>query len=204
MTAVPKIKLTPEEYLEIERKAEFKSEYFAGEMYAMSGATERHNLIVWNLAFCFGQQLRQRPCKAYFSDMRVRVEESGLYTYPDAVALCGPALFLDKRNDTLLNPQVIIEVLSESTEAYDRGHKFAQYRKVESLREYVLISQNQYRIEQFVRQEGSQWLYSETSDPGAVARLSSIECELRVADVYEKVEFPPVVEGGVMRPMPPR
>jgi Uma2 family endonuclease len=134
--------------------------------------------------------------------MRVLVDESGLYTYPDVVAFCGPALFLDKRNDTLLNPQLIVEVLSDSTEAYDRGRKFESYRKVQTLREYVLIAQDKMRVEQFIKQDASHWLYIETTDPNVTVRLSSIECEVRIADIYEKVEFPLVEEGGTMRPMP--
>src|SRR5664279_880128 len=137
MSTLPKSHLTPEEYLAIERKAEFKSEYVQGEMFAMSGAREPHVLITGNTLSELRQQLRKRPCKAYSTDMRVRVASTGLYTYPDVVVVCGDPHFLDENRDTLLNPTVIIEVLSNSTEAYDRGHKFELYRSQESLAEYL-------------------------------------------------------------------
>ena len=126
MSTLAKSFITPEEYLKIERQAEYKSEYFAGEMFAMAGAAERHNLICMNIYGLLHQQLRQRPCRAYPSEMRVSVSASGLYTYPDVVALCGEPKFLDDHRDTLLNPALIVEVLSPSTEAYDRGRKFEQ------------------------------------------------------------------------------
>src|ERR1019366_5811608 len=138
--------LTPEQYLEIERKAEFKSEYCEGEMWplgkppAVSSTKEAHSLIVWNLAAELHRQLRAKPCRAYMNDMRVRVSATGLYTYPDAVVVCGEPQFLDETRDTLLNPSLIVEVLSPSTEAYDRGRMFEHYRSVESVSEYLLVS----------------------------------------------------------------
>src|SRR6266404_1708800 len=152
MSSVPKTFLTPEQYLEIERKAEFKSEYFQGEMFAMAGAREAHNLIALNLAAALHPQLRARPCRAYISDMRVRVSATGLYTYPDILVVCGEPQFLDERRDTLLNPNLIVEVLSPSTEAYDRGRKFEHYRSVESLSEYLLVSSERIIAELFTRQ----------------------------------------------------
>ena len=137
MATQPKTHLTPEQYLEIERKAEFKSEYYQGEMFAMSGASYPHIGIVANAVASLHQQLRRGPCRPLSNDMRVRVTATGLYTYPDVVVVCGEPRFLDDTFDTLLNPTVIIEVLSESTEAYDRGQKFEQYRSLESLAEYV-------------------------------------------------------------------
>src|ERR1035441_2998811 len=140
MATPPKTFLTPEQYLEIERKAEFRSEYYGGEMFAMSGARRGHNLIAWNLAGELRQQLRERPCEAYQHDMRVRVSTAGLYAYPDTVIVCGEPQFLDETQDTLLNPTVIVEVLSPSTEAYDRGDKFELYRAIPSLTYYLLVS----------------------------------------------------------------
>ena len=129
MSTQPKTFLSEEEYLEIERKAEFKSEYFGGEMFAMAGANEAHNLLVTNLVRELSEQLRPRPCRVYSNDMRVRVAASGLYTYPDVVSVCGESRFLDEQRDTLLNLNLLVEVLSPSTaEAYDRGLKFEQYR----------------------------------------------------------------------------
>ncbi len=139
MSAQPKTFLTPEQYLEIERRAEYKSEYYRGEMFAMVGAKWNHNLIVARLISQFDQQLRSRPCSVTPSDMRVRVSATGLYTYPDVVEVCGPPQFLDDERDTLLNPTLIAEVPSPSTEAYDRGRKFEHYRSLESLAEYLLV-----------------------------------------------------------------
>ncbi len=189
MSLQPQHRYPPEEYLALERKAEYKSEYLAGEIFAMSGASERHNLIALNVAAALHAQFRGRPCKAYMSDMRVKVSPTGLYTYPDVVALCGDPQFDDEQKDTLLNPTVIIEVLSSSTEAYDRGGKFGHYRKLASLAEYVLISQEEPHIEHYVRRPDNQWLLSEVSDLQGSIQLPSINCTLTLAEVYEKVEF---------------
>src|SRR5689334_16365950 len=129
--------ITPAEYLELERKAEIRSEYIAGRMYATSGANEPHNLIAGNVFVELRNQTRGRNCRAYMADMRVKVSSTGMYTYPDIAALCGEPRLEDVHVDTLLNPDIIVEVLSPSTEAYDRGEKFAHYRRIESLREYV-------------------------------------------------------------------
>jgi Uma2 family endonuclease len=188
MSAQPKILLTPEEYLAIERRSEFKSEYFAGHVFALAGASKRHNLIVANLIRALGNQLLDRPCNVYPSDMRVKVRKTGAYMYPDVVVACGDEQFEDDQNDTLLNPVVIIEVLSESTEAYDRGRKFEQYQYIESLAEYLLIAQDSYRIEQYVRQDDGTWRYSEFHSLDDVVQLSAIGCNLDLKDMYAKVE----------------
>lgn len=187
MSLQPKLRYTPEEYLALERKAEHRSEYFAGEIFAMFGASEQHNLIALNVAASLHAQFRNRPCKVYASDMRVKVSPTGLYTYPDVVALCGEPQFDDEQKDTLLNPAVIIEVLSPSTEAYDRGGKFGHYRKLASLAEYVLISQEEPHVEHYVRRPDNQWLLSEASNLQDTISLPSINCAL-LADVYDKVE----------------
>src|SRR6266550_6315344 len=140
MSTQPKTFLSPQEYLEIERKAEHKSEYYAGEMFAMAGAGSSHNLIAVHAAALLDQQFRGRPCRVYNSDQRVRVTQTGLYTYPDVSAVCGEPRLEDNHLDTLLNPILIIEVLSPSTEAYDRGRKFEQYRTIPTLLQYVLIA----------------------------------------------------------------
>ena len=167
--------LTPEEYLAIERKAEIKHEYFAGEMFAMVGASKRHNLITANIIRVLGNQLLERPCNVYPSDMRVKVNATGKYTYPDVVVACAVEKFDDAENDTLLNPVVIIEVLSESTEAYDRGKKFEQYQNIESLTEYLLIAQDPYRIEQYVRQNNREWRYSEYHNSEDIVKMVVIQ-----------------------------
>jgi Uma2 family endonuclease len=183
--------LTAEEYLAIERAAEYKSEFFAGEMFAMAGASEAHILITHNVAGELRTLLKKRPCRIYPNDMRVKVSDTGLYTYPDVAVVCGERHFEDGHHDTLLNPTLIVEVLSPSTEAYDRGDKFAQYRRLESLREYVLIAQDRPRIERYTRQaEGDQWLLTEVSGLQGSVPFVSIGCELALAEVYDKVEFP--------------
>lgn len=189
MTSVPKPYLTPEEYLARERRAEYKSEYFKGEMFAMGGASREHNLIAGNLNRALGNQLLDRPCEVYQSDMRVKVGPTGLYTYPDVVVVCGQPQFEDAELDTLLNPTVLFEVLSVSTEDYDRGRKSAHYRTVPSLREYVLVAQRTCHVEQLTRQPDGRWLLSETDDLEGVLALPSIGCELKLRDVYAKVTF---------------
>jgi Uma2 family endonuclease len=190
MSSTARSRLTAQQYLEIERRAEYKSEFLNGEMFAMSGASRAHNLIATNVTRELSGQLRGRPCETYASDMRVKVSETGLYTYPDVLVVCGEAEFEDAQVDTLLNPTVIVEVLSPSTEAYDRGEKFAQFRELASLREYVLITQDRPRIERFRRSEGQDWLFSAVDGLEESAHLTSIGCDLALADVYERVQFP--------------
>lgn len=189
MSLQPKPRLTPEDYLALERSADFKSEYFNGEIFAMTGASESHNLIVINTIRELSIQLKKRPCKVYANDMRVKVDPTGLYTYPDVVVTCGKAQFDDTHLDTLLNPVLIVEVLSDSTEAYDRGRKFEHYRKLDSLIEYVLIAQNRPHIESYRRQADQQWLLRECSELDGTLRLPSIDCDLALAEVYDKVEL---------------
>jgi len=196
MSTQPKTYLTPEQYLEIERQAEFKSEYYQGEMFAMSGAREPHVLITGNALGELRQQLRKRPCKAYSVDMRLRVTPAGLYTYPDLVVVCGEPRFLDENRDTLLNANLIIEVLSESTEAYDRGLKFALYRSLESLAEYVIISSLRVSVERYTRQPDGQWLLKAVNRLEDSIDLQSVDCHLLLADLYEKVDFSVSEPGG--------
>jgi Uma2 family endonuclease len=184
-------KLTEAEFLHLERKAEWKSEFFEGEVFAMSGGTRWHSLIGTNLAREFGNRLQGKPCVAYNSDLRVKVEATGLLTYPDLSIVCGEARFLDDQMDTLLNPTVIAEVLSDSTEAYDRGKKFEQYRHVPSLREYLVLSQKEPRIEQFLRQQDDQWLLREKWGAAAYLDLPSLGVQIALAEIYARVEFSP-------------
>ena len=185
----PKVRITPEEYLELERKAEIKSEYFDGEMFAMSGVMREHSTIVINITTELSTQFIDRPCEVHGPNMRVKVSPTGLYTYPDVAAVCGEPEFEDVHLDTLINPQLIIEVLSESTESYDRGKKFAHYRSINTLREYVLVSQTECRIERFTRQDDGNWLYTESTDPDGSIELTSVACRLSLSRVYHKVDF---------------
>ena len=179
---------TPEEYLARERKALDKSEYRDGRIYAMPGASREHNLIAVNVTGEFYIQLRTRSCEVYPSDMRVKVSAAGLYTYPDVIVVCDEPRFDDTHFDTLLNPTVLIEVLSPSTAAYDRGEKFASYQKLDSLCEYVLISQDRVRVEHYLRQ-GQTWDLTEFRSLDDVFSLVSIRCELSLQAIYAKVQF---------------
>lgn len=181
--------LTPEEYLSIERKAEYKSDYLDGEIFAMTGASREHNLITGNIYGELRQQLKGKPCEAYTSDMRVRVPLARLYTYPDVVVVCGEPKFEDAYVDTLLNPTLIVEVLSRSTETYDRGRKFLYHRTIDSLAEYLLVEQDEYRIEQYVKQADGRWLLSEETSLERAIELASVECRLALSEVYERVDL---------------
>ncbi len=188
MSALPKKLYSPEEYLALERSAEYKSQYFAGEIFAMAGGSPRHNLISANVIRELGTQLKKRPCKVYPSDQRIKVATTKLYTYPDVVVVCGKEQYDD--DDNLINPTLIVEVLSESTEAHDRGKKFEQYRRISSLKEFLLIAQDRCQVEQYFKQENGIWgLLSETSELQSAIKLPSLDCELAVAEIYDKVEF---------------
>ena len=189
MSTLPKPFLTLEDYLKIERAAECKSEYYGGEMFAISGARRAHNLISMNVGSGLHAQLRRRPCEVYPSDMRVLVSATGLYTYPDVVVACSEPQFADGVMNTLVNPTLLVAVLSPSTEAYDRGRKFEQYRKIESLRQFLLVASDRVSVELYTRQASGLWLFSSASEPDEEVDLETIECRLRVGDIYEKVEF---------------
>lgn len=189
MSAVPKPLLTPQQYLARERQAETKSEYLRGEMFAMSGASREHNLVAMNVSRELSTQLRDRECEVYPSDMRVKVSSTGLYTYPDVTVACDEPKFEDAQVDTLLNPRVIVEVLSPSTADYDRGGKFSHYRRLPSLQEYLLISQDVPLVEHYVRQGPDQWQLTEQRSLDAVIALPSIQCRLPLAEIYLKVRL---------------
>ncbi|HKR00210.1 MAG TPA: Uma2 family endonuclease [Pyrinomonadaceae bacterium] len=187
MSTQPNIYLSPEEFLALERQAEYKSEYFDGVVYALAGASERHNLITLNAAADLVLQLRGRSCRVYSNDMKVRLPDSRKFFYPDVVVVCGEPRFHDERTDVLLNPVLIIEVLSESTEAFDRGGKFQAYQRLESLQEYILISQIKPVAEQYVRQSETIWKYTAAIGLESSLTLPSIECTLGLSTVYDKV-----------------
>ena len=181
--------VSPEEYLRLERQAEYKSEYVNGEIFAMTGASRKHNLVAGNIFRELGQQLRSRQCEAYVGDMRVKVTATGLYTYPDVVVVCGEPKFEDTFVDTLLNPTLLVEVLSQSTERYDRIAKSSYYRTLDSLSEHLLVAQDEVRLEQYVKQTDGRWVLFEYSALENVVELSSISCSLALRDVYDKVSF---------------
>ena len=188
MSTVASTFLTPQQYLERERAAEFKSEYYAGEIFAMAGASLAHVTIVTNLVMEIGSRLRQKPCKVYSTDLRLATSPSGLYTYPDVMVICGKPACIDAHLDTVTNPILVIEVLSDSTKNYDRGQKFESYRAIASLMEYVTVSQDKMHVEVHTRQSDDTWLLRDVRDSGPV-KLQSIGVELQLADIYEKVEF---------------
>jgi Uma2 family endonuclease len=179
---------TPEQYLDAEEQAAERSEYLDGRTFLMAGGSPQHNLLITSLVRDLGNSFRQRPCVVFSSDQRIKVSATGLYTYPDVVALCGD---MQLEKTTLLNPQLLIEVLSDTTAAYDRGEKFAHYRRVESVQDYVLVSQDEVLVEHFTRQPGGLWLYSASSDPCDALRLPGLGVEIALADIYDKVTFAP-------------
>lgn len=192
--------ISPEEYLALERQAETRSEYLAGEIFAMAGASRTHNLIITNTVVSLGTTLKRRGCDVYTNDMRVEVDPTGLYAYPDVVVVCGQPQFKDANEDTLLNPTVIMEVLSDSTASYDRGEKFEHYAALPSLTDYLLIAQDRAAIEQRTRTERG-WQLVFHYGPDAVVPLPAIGCELRLADVYDRIEFkdPRAARGSFRR-----
>jgi Uma2 family endonuclease len=189
MSTVPKPYVTPEEYLYRERKAEFRSEYFRGETFAMAGASANHNLIVLNAGASLREQLKKKPCRVYPSDLKLRIEATGFYTYPDLSVVCGDPQLESDAGDVLLNPVVLVEVLSDSTEAYDRGKKFEHYRTIPSLMHYVLIAQDRHSIDCFTRSPDGSWRLTSCQGLDGTVELASIESQLAATEVYDKVVF---------------
>lgn len=179
--------VSPQEYLVRERAAKYRSEYVTGQVRAMTGASRKHNVVTVNVAVSLNGQLRGRPCETYVSDMRVKVDRTGAYLYPDVVVACGAPELEDEHSDTLLNPTVVFEVLSPSTADYDHNGKWEHYRKLPSLRDYLLVSQDEPRVEHYTRQAEGLWLFSETSGLDEVLQLGSIGCTLALRDLYERV-----------------
>ena len=187
MSSVAEKRLTPEEYLRQERAAETKSEYDDGFVYAMSGASARHNLIVAGLIRALGNRLPDR-CRVYPSDMRVRIQRPTRYYYPDVSVVCGEAIYAEDQRDVLVNPIVIFEILSESTMALDRGRKFLSYQAIESLQEYVLVSQEEALIEHY-RRDDNQWLYSVARGLETTLPLPAAGCELSLREIYHQTDL---------------
>ena len=190
MSAVPHTILTPQQYIEQERRAEFKSEFYRGEVFAMAGATFEHTLIKDNIARKAGNQLEDASCVVLTSDIRVKINPTGLYTYPDVVIVCDKPQFEDNHFDTLLNPRIVIEVLSDSTENYDRGKKFSHYRQIASLQEYVLVAQDRPLLERYVRQDDQSWILTVFDDLTQTFEATTIPVRIPLAEIYRGVIFP--------------
>lgn len=203
MSAQPQPYLSAEAYLARERESEQRHEYCAGAIYALAGGSEAHNLILSNMITVLNNRLWDGPCRVYPSDMRVLIPAADLYTYPDIAVVCGAPRFEDEHHDTLLNPLLIVEILSPLTERYDRGRKFHHYMTIATLQEYLLVSQESCRVEQFVRMAQHQWLLTTYSDRGDTLALRSIEARLALAEIYNKVELkPPAPTPSPQHPTP--
>jgi Uma2 family endonuclease len=197
MSKLQKAGITAAEYLSMERAASEKHEFAFGEIYAMGGASARHVEIVSNIVRELGNLLRQRPCRVYSTDLRLCVDANHRYTYPDVVVVCGQPQFLDRELDTLLNPDLIVEVLSESTRNYDRGDKFQQYRGIPSFREYLLVDQAKAHVERYAKQNDGTWSLWETDSLTEVVQLESIKVTLPLSEIYFKIDFETAGEPAV-------
>ena len=195
MASQPSTLLTPDEYLELEVQTEYRNEYLNGEVFAMAGASVAHGHIALNISWRLASQLEGSPCAVQVAELRIRTGDRSMYTYPDVVVFCGKAdIEKYKGTDTVGNPTVIIEVLSPSTEAYDRGVKFQRYQGIATLMEYVLVSQDKVLLERYVRQSNGEWLYSSVNSLEDSLQLSSVPARLKLSDVYQRVF--PVIEDS--------
>jgi Uma2 family endonuclease len=188
--------ISPEEYLTGEREGDIRHEYFAGEVFAMAGASREHNQISTNIVRLLGNQLLEKPCSVFASDMKVKIQKKKKYSYPDIVIVCEKEEYEDEHNDVLLNPVVLIEILSDSTEAYDRGDKFSHYQEIPSFGEYILVSQYTLKMERFTRQPDKSWVYTIYQGTEDILSVETIDCDLPLAEVYRKVRF---AEQGTRR-----
>lgn len=175
------------DYLAFERKSEFRHEFYKGEIFQMSGASREHNILVSNLVTSANSQLRGKSCETYSNDMRVHIPLTGLFTYPDVVIVCGEPKFSDEEFDTLLNPLILIEVLSPSTANYDRGKKFWHYQSIENLREYLLVAQDEVKIEHLIKQPDGRWNVAEHTSLETEVELPSAGITLKLNEIYERV-----------------
>ena len=189
MSTQPARLLTIAEYLVLERSTPERHQYYRGEVFAMGGASRSHNRIASNIAAALNHEFQKRNCEEFIADMRVRVSQTGLYTYPDVVALCQQPEFDDEHQDTLVNPEVIFEVLPESTEAYDRGQKFGLYREIESLTDYVLVAQDRVSVEHYRRSSDGTWILHPLEAAEQTLAIESIGVAIPLAEIYRKVKF---------------
>ncbi len=192
MSALPKHKYTLEEYLDLDASSEERLEFWDGEIFSMSGVSNQHNQIEINLVYQSRRKLGQRNCSLYAANMRIKVPSMPPYRYGDFSALCGNPKFENIGGvDVLTNPSLIIEILSTSTEAYDRGDKFTNYKSIPSLTEYLLVAQHRPHVSQFIKQADGSWLNMEFNSLGDVLKVVTLDCELPLAEIYEGVDFPP-------------
>jgi Uma2 family endonuclease len=188
MAMPTKLYFTVDEYFHWEATHEERHEYINGEIFAMAGASENHNLVNINLVGLLLPQVRKNGCKIYANDMRVKINEKD-YTYPDLVVACKNPQFVRTPLDTLINPTLIIEIMSPTTETYDRGNKFKRCRQIASLQEYIIIPQNELSLEQHIRQNENTWLWTEHRGADTIVTFSSIDCQVRLGDIFEQVNF---------------
>lgn len=189
MSALVKEKLyTPEEYLALEEEAEYRSEYVDGLIYQMAGGNLNHIDITFNVTVSINEKLRGK-CRAYSTELKVRVEKVNRFYYPDVTVVCGDRQFYKNRNDTVTNPILLVEVLSKSTESKDRGEKFIAYQTVESLKEYVLVSQDKHLVEQYIKQDDGSWKYLATIGIDSEVVFESVDAALTLENIYDLVEF---------------
>jgi Uma2 family endonuclease len=186
MSSLPEYRLSPDEYLALERTADHRSEYIDGYVVAMAGGSEPHNVIVGNLVTLLNLHLREKPCRVFPSDMKVHRVDSTRYFYPDVTVVCGESHFSDDNKDVLLNPILLIEVLSEETESFDRGTKFKSYLRLSSLLEYVLVSQSSPVVERYSRQGTGDWLYSRLEGLDRTVTFTSVGLIAKLADIFNK------------------
>src|SRR5262245_30176392 len=192
MSAIPKHKMTMEEYIEFDKNNEGRWEYFDGEVIDMAGASVSHNRICRNLIGIFDRKLEGRPCEAFTEGMRIKVPKALPYRYPDVVVVCGEMIIEKIQGlDMLVNPVLIIEVLSSSTEGYDHGSKFTAYQSIESFREYLLIAQDRPHITQYSRRPDGQWLRKDIEGMESIVKFASVDCEMTFSEIYRLVNFPP-------------
>ena len=189
MQAKEKRYYTPEEYLELETAAEYRSEYIDGQIFPMAGGSLNHNLISGNFHAKLNYAFREKPYYAFMSDIRLWISDYQLYTYPDVMIIGGQVEYAPERKDTVVNPLIIGEVLSDSTERYDRGEKFRRYRSITTLQEYILINQKEMQVEQFVKNDQGQWLLAEYEGGTAILELNAVEFSISLAELYNKVDF---------------
>lgn len=182
---------TPEEYFAIEERAEYRSEYIDGEIFAMAGGTANHNRIVRDVVIALNSELEDKGCEAFMNDLRVQLQKNRRYAYTDVVIVCGEPEFVKNRQDTITNPIIIIEVLSDSTKDYDRGSKFAAYREIQTLREYILIEQDRVHIESFVKEEDGTWRLRDYNDITGNIPFVSLDIAIPIQTIYRRVEFSP-------------
>jgi Uma2 family endonuclease len=188
-----KFRYSLEEYLELDHESEEKIEYWDGHIFKLAGASANHNQIQVNTIIALGNKLRGRGCRVFPSDMRLKVPDYLPYRYADLSALCGqPNFEMLGKQELLVNPSLIVEILSDSTAEFDRGYKFTYYKSIESFTEYLLIAQDRPHVTQFIKQDENNWLNREFNSSQDKFRLASLDCELELSELYQDVEFPPI------------